>query len=561
MTENKVVRCDKGHLLGGVSMHKIHERPGHRKIVNARQYIQDRLKHLAANAPRGYTKREDDIDPSSTVRTLKPITYRILDLFLHSNLYMLLNLTIYNERELKLLLNLNMLNWNDYLKKRIENDYEVIKKILDTKEAYILIHSILYEMPNFLIKKNFSNEPLSHAIRDEFEVAFERLLVEPKLRNVLETINKYKNVFTPEKKFDETRILLNEVENTEFIEKIVPKYPLIKQMRMSRKGGIDYFENCFLKLNLSVDYPLIDSFIKKRFELKKLTAFPPLIKIVNNLLDQFDHKITRNEAREKMLMDCMSRKEFDKLMKLWNSHLNKKLSEGCKEIDGVELTKLSPLCLLLVDKKLELGSGIQTKLNIEYLASCQNEFLEQALSFSDKLEYFKKFDREPILVNQAKANHVINVDEFNYEDCLNTYSITNPKYGCGLELDYDYDKIEQDILNKLIVGKRLLDIKPENIRTIQYNGELLYNNYIIDDIRRKIAQTELDKNSLNEVMNLLNSRSNGENKIDLIKSVYSSLVTLLCYLNTSKLNCKDYKLRDYSNLLDLNTISAASGST
>ena len=358
MTQNEVVRCDKGHLLGGVAMHKIHERPGHRKIVNATQYIQDRLINLAANAPRGYTQREDDKDPSSTVRTIKPITYRLLDLFLHSNLYMILNLNIYNERELKLLLNLNILNLNDYLKKRIENDYEVIKNILGTKDAYIFIHSILYEMPDFLIKKNVSNEPMSHAIRDEFEIFFENDLVEPKLRNVLETINIYKNKFTPEKKFDETRILLNEVENTEFIEKIVPKYPLIKQMRMSRKGGIDYFENCFLKLNLSVDYPLIDCFIKKRFELEKLTAFPPLIKIVNNLLDKFDHKITRNEAREKKLKDCFidaEEKEFYNLMKLWNSHLNRKLSEGCIEIDGVELTEQSPLCLLLVDKKL-LGS-------------------------------------------------------------------------------------------------------------------------------------------------------------------------------------------------------------
>jgi hypothetical protein len=71
---------------------------------------------------------------------------------------------------------------------------------------------------------------------------------------------------------------------------------------MSRNSGKDYFENKFINSNMSLEYPLIDLFIKKGLELEKLIAFPTLIKIVNNLLDHYDYKITRNEAREKKLI-------------------------------------------------------------------------------------------------------------------------------------------------------------------------------------------------------------------------------------------------------------------
>ena len=69
------------------------------RISNATDFIKQRLNELKNLASTGYLRHEPKND-DYTVRSLKPVTYRILHLFLHSNLYMLFSLNIYSEVEL-----------------------------------------------------------------------------------------------------------------------------------------------------------------------------------------------------------------------------------------------------------------------------------------------------------------------------------------------------------------------------------------------------------------------------------------------------------------------------
>ena len=251
-------------------------------------------------------------------------------------------------------------------------------------------------------------------------------MVEPFLKSVGENIITYKNLFAREEKIDEIKLLINEASNPELIKNLKDNYPLIKHMRVNQEIDLQYFESKFNILNKNKDYPIIDLFIKRRFNLDVLTALPLLTSICNYLMNKFDHKILRNEAREKKLIDCFEKNSkvfeyFEKLKTYWQKYLIIPLYEGCQKLDGVQLNDSSPLSLLLVDNKLESGSGIQTRLVIQYLAGTQNEFLQSVLN--NPIEYLKNFSRETINIHQSNDKNIIDIEEFDFEVRLRLYSI------------------------------------------------------------------------------------------------------------------------------------------
>ncbi len=75
---------------------------------------------------KGYKEHEPK-NSNFSVRLIKPITYRVLHLIIHSNYYMLLSLGIYKDSDLKKLFNLNQYtNLENYLRKHLENDYSTM---------------------------------------------------------------------------------------------------------------------------------------------------------------------------------------------------------------------------------------------------------------------------------------------------------------------------------------------------------------------------------------------------------------------------------------------------
>ena len=110
-------------------------------------------------------------------------------------------------------------------------------------------------------------------IRNEFEEVFEKKLVEPLLKSVGENIITYKNLLSREEQIDEIKLLLNEATNVEFVQKLKINYPLIKHMRLNQDIDLEYFESKFNNSNKNKEYPIIDLFIKKRFNLEDFNSF------------------------------------------------------------------------------------------------------------------------------------------------------------------------------------------------------------------------------------------------------------------------------------------------
>ena len=73
-----------------------------------------------------------------SVRSIKPFTYRLLHIILHSNFYVLLSINFYSSNDIKNILNLEEgTNVANYLKTHIEKDYNALGNLLSNNEHYI----------------------------------------------------------------------------------------------------------------------------------------------------------------------------------------------------------------------------------------------------------------------------------------------------------------------------------------------------------------------------------------------------------------------------------------
>jgi hypothetical protein len=560
-TQNADLKCPNDHLLMGPSYNQLYVRDGHKKIPDASNFIKTRLNELLCQAPKGYKPHEPkDQTINYTVRSIKSVSYRVMHLIIHSAIYMVKALGIKSENDLILLLNNQENNFKiesieKYTMDHIVKDIEVISEILQTNETYIFIHAILYRLPQFL--EHFSNRiPDSYEIRNSFEQAFQENLIYPLINSANYSLNEYKKIFsTNAEEVNEIKLLLEESTDLNFQNSIKNKYPLIKTFRMNQAVNLKCFENNFFKKGLSNEFPLIDLYFKKKETLVKLEIFPKLVDLTNKLMDKFDHTLMRKEARERKISDELSKEEFDFLKEYWNKNLNISLLNACKEYKGVSINIDTPLSLLLIDNRSEPGSGIQTRLILQDLAGIQNDFLDNVLSNNLELSFLKNFNTEKLPLSLVNSNCTILLAEFKDEFHVHNNAFVDPEYSRGMQVDFDYEKFQFVMMNKLIAGKRLIQIEEDKIRRIQYTGELLHENVcLIGNIRGQIPQTTIENTKLEEVKQFLKQQIDSK-QIELMNKMFASLNTLICFVNSTFIHKSAMTLKEYAEKLKLRNIA------
>jgi hypothetical protein len=561
-TQNVDLKCPNGHLLMGPAYNQLHVRDGHMKIRDASNFIKTRLNELLCKAPKGYKPHDPKVQTINyTVRSIKSVSYRIMHLIVHSVIYMMKALEIKTENELLLLLNnqesnFKIENIEQYTMDHIVKDIEIISEILQTNETYIFIHAILYGLPAFL--EHFSEEiPLSFEIRNKFEQAFQENLIDPLMNAANYSLNEYKRIFsTNSNEQNEIKLLLDESTDLNFLNSIKKKYPLIKTFRINQTVNLECFENNFLKKALSSEFPFIDLYLKKKETLAKLKILPELVDITNRLMDKYDHNLMRKEAREKKVCDELSKEEFESLKEYWNKNLNISLFNACKEYKGVSINKDTPLSLLLLDNRSEPGSGIQTRLILQDLAGIQNDFLDNVLANNLEVSFLKNFNTEKLPLNLVNSNGTILLKEFNDEFHVHNNAFVDPEYSRGMQVDFDYERFQFVMMNKLIAGKRLIQTEEDKIRRIQYTGELLHENVcLIGNIRNQIPQTPIDSVGLEEVKQFLKQKIESK-QIEEMNKLFASLNTLICFVNSTFINKSAMSIKEYADKLKLRNIAS-----
>jgi len=553
-------KCSKGHLLGGSAYNVMHVRDGHQKIPDATNFIRKRLDELLKLAPKGYLAQDYKDQPENySLRSMKPITYRLLHLIIHSTLHMINTLGLYPNNELiEFLTDQNaeyqINNIDDYLQSHIKKDYELIGSLLGLEDPCLFIHAVLLKLPTFLAKHKAM--PDSFLNRNNFEESFQSELVNPLIASPQATQNQFKGLFSVNNQSNnEIKLLIEEINDANFMASIKGKYPLVKLMRVNASISTEHFMQTYRNRNLTNKYPLIDIYLKEQEKLVKLEALPTLVQITNQLMTKFDHNLMRKEAREKKIKDCLADHEFEILMANWNKHLNVSLNNGCKDHPSIAINNETSLLLMLIDNRSEIGSGIHTRLALKYLADIQNDFINNILEL--ELNLLKNFNRELLPIHMIKPSHIIQIEsnEFDFDAYVQRYTLVNPEYGKGMAFDYDFEKFEFILMNFLLMGKRLIQTDEEKIRTIQYSGELLAKNVnLIENLRQQIPQSNIDQDKLEEI-NFFIEQLKCTNSIDELKKIFTSLDTIIWFMSKNKAGFKSKTIKDFVNSLELKNIS------
>ena len=404
--------------------------------------------------------------------------------------------------------------------------------------------------------------PNSVYIRDQFELIFEENLINPILNCFNKSIIEYKNLFSnsdnERQDKNELKKLINELNDSQFLERIKKSYPLFKTMRQNQMINLRWFESKFRNSDMNKKFPFIDLYLKHKETLEKLEALPNLIKTTSFLMNKYDHFLMRKDARDMKLIECFGESELVKedyknTVESWNKYLNINLQDGCKEYKGVKINDNTSLLLMLIDDRAEIGAGIQSRLALQYLSACQNSFIEEVLSFSNQLSYLSKFNSDKLSLNLVKNQHVINVKEFDAERFVQLNSYIDPEYGKGMQIEFDYEKFQFILLNKLFIGKRLLQSDKDKIRKIQFSGELFdHNAYLISNLREKLKQEPIDNEKLLDVKKFIEEFKK-ENEI--IKKVFISLETLICFIASSFDKNPNKSLKRYTEEINLKNLT------
>uniref|UniRef100_A0A8H4B3K0 E3 ubiquitin-protein ligase n=1 Tax=Gigaspora margarita TaxID=4874 RepID=A0A8H4B3K0_GIGMA len=182
---------------------------------------------IAVNDKQGYII-EDTFDTYYNVRTLHPASYRIIHLFLH----IIIGIQAHLPTTVAFINN-HSIDIVQYCKKHIENDWNVLKSILncDDETLSLVIHSILSDMLQEP-QKNVEKFILP-AQREAWEECFSQKYVLPRIKNVRGTANNFRVALDKN-----ANNLLEINETTEIACQYLPRL-----WRLVRKPDLDNFKS------------------------------------------------------------------------------------------------------------------------------------------------------------------------------------------------------------------------------------------------------------------------------------------------------------------------------
>ncbi|CAG9322655.1 unnamed protein product [Blepharisma stoltei] len=523
--------------IGGIG-HKPVPREGHENLSHeeAMKFLQDSIARREANECKG-CQNYGSFNGVKLIRELKPITSESLHLILSGSLYVILKLDVLRIGDIASAINKPPLECEGILWAAIQNDFTQISSLLSIHEPNIWIFSIISELPEII--EAFNVEPSTKEIRDNFENYFEREIINSHM-SPSSVIIDYKNNFCESFGNGGISDILDELKGM-----YKPEYPNLRLFRLIDKPSAEEMKNYFLFHNPSQQFNLLSIYFKNYEEIKTIESLYPIIDLTNSLLEIYNHKIARDQARNLTIKDAIFANEsikekFRKFKQAWKSKGIDELYYECKRLESIEFEdENSPLSYFLVDNK-EVGGGMYMAAALLELASRHNKLLglmKDALP-SNQPNSFQSSSIEMHPVQNAMKNHILSC-ELDDPDIINSSSINNPQYGKGRELIYDFEKLQSYLANSLLTKKYLDKSK---LGLIQYQFELLNiqdeNSGLISEIHNLICQQPFSKETEIKVKLFFKELKEKEERgyQIIVKEIYSSLDYILCYLKNSKEN-------------------------
>ena len=298
---------------------------------------------------------------------------------------------------------------------------------------------------------------------------------------------------------------------------------------------------------------------KKESNLKKLQYLPNFNEFSNYMIDYYSFKISREDAKTRVLNSEPIFREngfdrkFDNFKKSWKS-IKKKATKYKfhHEMEEKTFENNEKLIYFLTDDK-EVGFGMYFSAAYENFISWQNDFLnyiiENGANKSNLNIYIENIKNE-VPIYEANTNQIVLINScflnsinFNsFDDLINTLSYRNIfnedrtiNYLNYNDFKYDFSSIEEELAKLLLTGKCLFE--KDNLKFVIYLGEFFNNGKsdILENFYKKYKQTDLNENEKKLILRYMKKHENNINN----NQFFASLQLLIFYLGNNNLKEKE----------------------
>ncbi|NXF84082.1 RN213 ligase, partial [Sclerurus mexicanus] len=449
-------------------------------------------------------------------RGMSPVVFVLVRLLTH--LSMLLGATK-DPRSLGKIIKPRVRDVVTFLQEHVQEDLEQLTKILgkSVDETINTIHLVL---------SSLLQGPHQHP--GQWPVSFDHFLSTKEKRNKWEEIVAHTIIIPELKDLDKRLMKLNrQIQEDERISsnpivKIVYGDPAAFLSQLPKDSHIHHSKMWSCRKRISVEnlghvvqqknakdtVPLLWKFLQKEPELRLVKFLPEILALQRDLVRRFQNtaEIKRCSIREFLrepLSDVMRdllQRRVNVFLSVWN-----KLRSSLDTSGEIKLPKGYCDSDLTLDSKLEVllprrqGLGLCSTALASYLISLHNNFVHSVN------KHIKKDDRYLISPSEVADLHLIS---YEVERDLIPLILSNCQYsmekGGETLQDFDLEKIQQQVISKLLQGKPLITLT--GIPTLVYRHDRNYEQ-LFDDVRNKLEQTALPSSVMNMISGELQSYS------------------------------------------------------
>jgi hypothetical protein len=359
----------------------------------------------------------------------------------------------------------------------------------------------------------------------QLEKLIEDKLIIPQLSSAIGQIKKYKSLYAEfmygnNKDKDIVNFVNELVQNNN-------EYPLLHFFNVTNIHSINLIDDFHNKLQLLPDYkktyPITTFLLQRLSDYENIPYLYSIIRFMNNLMQQFDHRISRTDAKIKTIADCL--KNNSDLQKIYQQFVDVWYKINLKE---VQINQHSPLKSNF-ENKTNISMFLLSKFNdnenmiptacLHTLANLQNNIVNY---FHSNAVNCRAIPIQSIQQRQLFDFGTNKMRRLLVEKGM----MINYKYGMSQEIIYDYDEIEWTLRNE-ISCLPLIDVK--NMRYFNYQFELYDENVsLINEIQKRFEQKLFDDNERAEIKGVLDYFDNHS-----ILQLSGLLESTLAYLRTA----------------------------
>eukprot|EP00833_Pecoramyces_ruminatium_P010934 jgi/Orpsp1_1/1184966/evm.model.c7180000091747.1 len=449
------------------------------------------------------------LNKDKKVRKISNITYRILSFIFYSCIFINEKLGYLNEAQIK----------NFYYSDANENDTvlsiltdiwnilidELMKKDIGNIQCFM--NMIIPEISKIIVENN--SNMMTPGDRDNFELRCDRII-----NNTLLNFTDYYKTYVNhnqeilEIKDDTIKSILQEISD---ITSLSPKiYPLISYFNATNYPNPEKFYEEFMSMsNLVEQYPVITNYMnacENEENIKFLENFHLINPFIVYMLERYNNKISRKEAKEKKIKDEIKndnkmRVLFNNFKKGWKNIYKRLSNYDCHgRFPPKNITENDCLAYCLNDN-LEDGYGKYIATAYKDFITYQNEFLKPLVKTNLKYDYLYPYSNhieKAIIVQKASKNEIVSLDIQNdifesFKDLIFTFSYRNYIKENGTinflnykENKYDFYSIEVELSKILLPEKRLfLNEQHQDFIIYAFEG-FNQNENVILDFKEKI---------------------------------------------------------------------------